>query len=88
MLIENVILITGNTIFFENILSGKHSSSAIRFIVGIIKILCVTSIPEKHAPGEEKEKSGQRMLEGIEKEARSTEKGVIKFIRSTLTGEH
>lgn len=31
----------------------KHSSRAIRFITGIIKIPCVTPIQEEHAPGEE-----------------------------------
>ncbi|KYQ58806.1 hypothetical protein ALC60_02454 [Trachymyrmex zeteki] len=49
--------VTGNTN-----LSGKHSSPVIRFIARIIKIPCVTSILEKHAPGEEKEKSEQRMF--------------------------
>ncbi|KYN01507.1 hypothetical protein ALC62_07689 [Cyphomyrmex costatus] len=43
-------------------MQGKSSSQVIRFIVGIIKIPRVTSILEKHAPGEEKEKSEQRML--------------------------
>lgn len=57
---RNIVTVTENAIFLN--LSGKHSSWAIRFIARIIKIPCVTSIPEKHAPGEEKEKSWQRML--------------------------
>ncbi|EGI60551.1 hypothetical protein G5I_11262 [Acromyrmex echinatior] len=51
--------VTGNT---KPNLSRKCSSRVIRFIAGIIKIPCVTSILEKHASGEEKEKSEQRMF--------------------------
>lgn len=60
---------------------GNVSSRAIRFI-GVVKRPCVTSMPGERGAGGW---SGRGMLSA---EARSAEKGVIKFIRSTLTGEH